>query len=414
MKIIFGKVFLFRILICLPLFVSTFIFVKAQQIEAPLIKPETNLAQNLLVFDALWEKVNTKYFDPEFNGVDWLKMREIYRPKAEKSANKSELLSILKQMLSELNTSHLDVWQTVSKKRIEKKILTNFDPQTEVLQLSYGFNFKSIDGKSIVTEIIPASSALAEKVKIGWELISADGKSVSEKNFKFGEIFEGKKMDFHFLDAQKKEYHLNLTADWTIKRFGLVSRQLTENISYIKFEGFTKDMGKWLQLKLNKLNSVNGIIIDLRGNHGGYVDEVKKCLSQFYSEDIEFGTFIERSGKTKQAEVKGKKEKAFKGKLAVLIDDESFSGSEIFAQIIKETGRGQIIGTPTKGFVLNSLEYNLPDDFRVSIAFRDYLSPKGFRLEGKGVKPDFEIPLTFEDILKDRDSALEKALEIIK
>lgn len=414
MRIVFGKVYLFRFLICVPLFLTTFVFVKAQQIEAPLIKSETNLVQNLNVFDALWEKVNTKYFDPNFNGVDWTKTRETYRPLAEKAANKTELLAILKQMLSELKTSHLNIWQTISKKKIEKRILTDFDPRSQILQLTYGFSLKNIEGMSVITEIIPKTSAEAEKVEIGWKLVRADGKEVFESDFDFGEIFEGRKIDLQFLDTQNKERKVTLIADWSVKKFSLASRLLLENVGYIRFEGFTEDMGKWLQIELQKFDSAKGVIIDLRKNRGGFVEEVKKCLSQFFVQNVEFGTFIERSGKTKDTEVKGKKDKAFKGKLVVLVDDESFSGAEIFAQIIKETGRGQIVGTHTKGLVLNSVEFGLPDDFRVSIAFRDYLSPKGYRIEGKGVAPNFEIPLTIEDVLKNRDSALEKALEIIK
>lgn len=414
MRIDSGKVFLFRFLICLPLFLTTFVFVKAQQIEAPLIKSETNLVQNLNVFDALWEKVTTKYFDPKFNGVDWLKIRENYRPLVAKAVNKTELLAILKKMLSELKTSHLNIWQTVSKKKIEKKILTDFDPRSQILQLTYGFSLKNIDGKPVVIDIFPKTSAEAKKVKIGWKLLSFDGKPASASDLDFGEIFEGRKIDLQFQDTQDKELKVTLTADWSVKKFSLASRLLVENIGYIRFEGFTADMGKWLQIELQKFDSVKGVIIDLRGNRGGFVEEVKKCLGQFFVQNIEFGTFIERSGKTKDTEIKGKKDKAFKGKLVVLVDDESFSGAEIFAQIIKETGRGQIVGTHTKGLVLNSVEFGLPDDFRVSIAFRDYISPQGYRIEGKGVAPNFEVPLTIEEILKNRDLALEKALEIIK
>ncbi|HRH42051.1 MAG TPA: S41 family peptidase [Pyrinomonadaceae bacterium] len=414
MRIDSGKVFLFRFLICLPLFLTTFVFVKAQQIEAPLIKSETNLVQNLNVFDALWEKVTTKYFDPKFNGVDWLKIRENYRPLVAKAVNKTELLAILKKMLSELKTSHLNIWQTVSKKKIEKKILTDFDPRSQILQLTYGFSLKNIDGKPVVIDIFPKTSAEAKKVKIGWKLLSFDGKPASASDLDFGEIFEGRKIDLQFQDTQDKELKVTLTADWSVKKFSLASRLLVENIGYIRFDGFTADMGKWLQIELQKFDSVKGVIIDLRGNRGGFVEEVKKCLGQFFVQNIEFGTFIERSGKTKDTEIKGKKDKAFKGKLVVLVDDESFSGAEIFAQIIKETGRGQIVGTHTKGLVLNSVEFGLPDDFRVSIAFRDYISPQGYRIEGKGVAPNFEVPLTIEEILKNRDLALEKALEIIK
>jgi carboxyl-terminal processing protease len=408
MKSIFGKVYLFRILVCLPLFLPP--LVKAQQPEAPLIRSETDPVQNLKVFDALWEKVNTKYFDSKFSGADWAKIRGIYRPKAEKAINKTELLAVLRQMLSELNSSHLDLWQTVRKNRIEKKISTNFDPQREVLQLSYGFSLKYIEGRQVVTQIIPNLT----KPNIGWSLISADGQKTFGPNVDFGETFEGRKVDFVFLDTENKEHNISLAAGWSVKKNIPVSKLLAGKIGYVRIEGFSRDMGKWLETELQRFASTNGVIIDLRSNRGGFVEEVKRCLSQFFVGKTGFGTFIERSGKIKATEIKGKQEKAYKGKLVVLVDDESFSGAEIFAQLIKETGRGKIVGTQTRGLVLNSAEFDLPGDFKVSIAIRNYLSPQGYRLETKGVRPDFEISLTIEDLLKTRDPALEKAVEVIK
>lgn len=414
MKVNFGKVLLFRILICLPLVLSFVIFAKSQPNQGLLIKSETNPVQNLLVFDSLWDKVNTRYFDPDFNGVDWAKMREIYRPQAEKAADKTELLAILKQMLRQLKTSHLDVWQTVKKSTIEKKMLTDFDERDDILQLRYGFSLKIIEGKPTITEIAPNSSAEREKVQIGWKLIKADGKNVTDSNFNFGEIYEGKQIDLVFEDIEKKQHTAKLSANWAIFKKVRVARFIENNIGYLKFEEFENEMSKWLEKELQKLKTANGIVIDLRENHGGYLEEVKKCLALFFNQDIEFGTFIERNGKAKSPKIKAKRGKGFNGKIVVLVDDESFSGAEIFARLIQENSRGLIIGKQTKGLVLNSIEFGLPADFRVSIAFRDYISPKGYRIEGTGVKPDIEIPVTVADLLNSRDRVLEKALENIK
>ncbi len=64
--------------------------------------------------------------------------------------------------------------------------------------------------------------------------------------------------------------------------------------------------------------------------------------------------------------------------------------------------------------VLNSEEYGLPEDVRISVAVRDYVSPKGKRLEGNGVRPDVEIAPTAEDVSASRDAVLAKALTLFK
>jgi C-terminal processing protease CtpA/Prc len=413
MRVFSGKTRRFQLLFCLSIIWAAFSLANAQPNAAPLLKSETTPLKNLVVFEALWEKVNSKYFDANFNGINWAKMREIYRPKAEQAADQQELLTVLRKMLGELKTSHLDLWQTVSQKKIERKLLSEIDPKTDILRLNYGFSLKKIEGKPVVYKVELNSSAHQGGVKIGWELLTAQGNPVSEPDYSLGDIYEGGKIDLRFIDFENKEHTATLTADWRIKRRTQISRPLTENVAYIKFDDFFGKVAKWLQNELDHLNTDSNLIIDLRENRGGQLEEVKKCLSQFFTGEIEFGTFIERGGKVKELNLKGKKDQAFKGKIVVLIDDESYSGAEIFAQLIQENARGKIVGTHSKGFVLNSREFNLPEDFKVSIAFRDYFSPKEYRIEGKGVKPDFEVLPKISDIINNRDPALEKALEIM-
>ena len=409
---LFRKVCHFQLLLYLSIILAFFATAKAQSSEAPLIRSETTPVQNLKVFDALWEKVNTKYFDAKFNGINWLQMRDIYRPKAEKAANQQELLAILKQMLRELKTSHLDIWQTVSKTKISKQIFTNFNPNDDFLYLSYGFSLKNIEGKPVIREVVPNSSAQSNGLKNGWILLSANGKLLTDNDFNIGEVYEGRQIDLRFLDTENKEHNKTLTANWAVRKRIRSGYLFNQEIGYIKFDGFVAGISKWLEYEIKPLNSMKAIILDLRNNQGGYLEEVKKCLSFFFAEDIEFGTFIERSGKTKETKVKGKRKKAFNGKIIVLIDDESFSGAEIFANLMQETGRGKVVGVASRGFVLNSIEYNLPENFKVSNAFRDYLSPKGKKIEGKGVTPDLEVFPKINDIISNRDAILEKALEI--
>ena len=81
---------------------------------------------------------------------------------------------------------------------------------------------------------------------------------------------------------------------------------------------------------------------------------------------------------------------------------------------MQESGRGKIVGQKSAGEVLNGITKSLSNGLKLYIAIRDYKTAKGIRLEGKGVTPDIEVPLTVEDFRKQRDTVLEKALEILK
>src|SRR5215472_4642715 len=63
----------------------------------------------LKVFESLWSAVNERYFDQKFNGVDWARIKEVYRPRIEAASNKIQLKELLQKMLDELHTSHLQL-----------------------------------------------------------------------------------------------------------------------------------------------------------------------------------------------------------------------------------------------------------------------------------------------------------------
>lgn len=198
------KIGFLTLLFCLQVALVISISVSAQEKPAPLIKSETTSARNVKIFDELWSKVNDKYFDPKVNGVDWAKMKEIYRPQAGKAESKEALILILRQMLGELKTSHLAVWMAVSERQLERRIGENFDSQREWIRLDAGFDTKTIEGRQIVTNVENNSSAKTAGVQTGWTLISVDNNPVSSRDWaQFIEFREGQKTAYRFLDYGK-------------------------------------------------------------------------------------------------------------------------------------------------------------------------------------------------------------------
>ena len=401
------------LLFCLQVGLETPISVNAQQIPRPLIKSETTPARNVKIFDELWAKVNDRYFDPKFGGADWARFKELSRPQAQKAESKEALILILRQILSEIKTSHLAVWIAVSEKQLERKIGENFDSKRDWIRLDAGFDTKTIEGRQVVTDVEKNSSAETAGVRTGWTLIAVDNKLVSRRDWgQFIESREGQQMDYRFLDHENKERHLVLTTGYIVKKFVRIVSLLQGNVGYLKFASFTPGTGDWLRQELAKLKHSKAVIVDLRGNRGGLIDEVKSSLRAFFVRNVEFGTLVERSGKIREPKIKGSGDSAFAGKVIVLVDEDTGSGSEIFTSLIQENGRGEIVGTRTRGRVLNSIQFDLSDNFELLVPVRDYLSPRGARLEGVGVRPDTEVDLTVEDIRLGRDRVLSRAIKI--
>jgi carboxyl-terminal processing protease len=104
----------------------------------------------------------------------------------------------------------------------------------------------------------------------------------------------------------------------------------------------------------------------------------------------------------------------FSGPLAILVDGASASTSEIFAGGMKDLGRARIFGTHTAAAALPSLFEKLPNGDGFQYAIANYISEGGQPLEGLGVTPDVETPLSREALLAGKDPALDAAIAWIK
>jgi len=104
----------------------------------------------------------------------------------------------------------------------------------------------------------------------------------------------------------------------------------------------------------------------------------------------------------------------FSGPVAVLLDGESASTSEIFAGGLKDLGRARVFGTRSAAAALPSVIERLPNGDGFQYAVANYISEGGKPLEGAGVQPDVEVKLTRQALLSGRDPVIDSALQWIK
>jgi carboxyl-terminal processing protease len=104
----------------------------------------------------------------------------------------------------------------------------------------------------------------------------------------------------------------------------------------------------------------------------------------------------------------------FTGPLALVVDGQSMSTSEIFAAGLQEIHRARVFGEPSGGQALPALMARMPNNDVLMYAFADFVGPDGGRIEGRGVIPDTHVPLTRADLLAGRDAALEAAIRWIE
>jgi carboxyl-terminal processing protease len=155
------------------------------------------------------------------------------------------------------------------------------------------------------------------------------------------------------------------------------------------------------------------IIVDLRGNPGGLLDTVVNVADEF----LDGGTILY------QADDEGNVIAEWKASsgglatdlpLAVLVDGSSASGSEVLAGALQDHGRAPLIGTQTYGKGSVQLIRELSDGSALYVTTARWLTPNGHLIEGQGLTPDFEVPITEEDIAQGIDPQLERAIVYIQ
>lgn len=377
-------------------------------------KSQISEADKLKVFNNLFEIVNRMYFDSTFNGRDWAKLRVVYEPQAQAAANKSELKDVLNRFVGELKTSHLNVSYEIgiSGKTLDKMFGDNIEYKKNYIFFGYGYSTAAFDNQTVVTEVEKNSNAEQSGVKPGWIVKSCESHPLTKKlndNLVFTET-----ADCVFSTEAETEKKLTLSQSWFLmprsntQRFG---KLLAHNILYLKFTRFDDGSAEWIKQQIAAHISAKAVIVDLRSNGGGLLSELKKSLSIFFPAPTVIGQFIERDLDEKSARVGS--DNPYQGQVVVLINGSSYSASEIFAAAFQEFERGWVIGQKSGGQVLNSVTKSLSNGFTLLIAFRDFKTVKGVRLEGRGVTPDVEVPFSILDFRLQHDVILEKALKIL-
>ncbi len=272
----------------------------------------------------------------------------------------------------------------------------------------------------LLTIISPMPDSPAEKagLKPGDEIIAIDGKDVSgtDPSITLQSVL-GPEGTTVVLTIQRHDPEETL--EFSIVREKIIipsieSKMLDNKIGYIALYSFAETTADDMKAALQELLAQDpvGLILDLRDNGGGYVDTAIEVISQFIPSGV---VMIEKLGTGEEVPFD-----AIPGGLAteiplvVLVNGGSASASEITAGAIQDLDRGKIVGTTTygKGSVQNWVPLD-NNQGAVKVTIARWLTPNGRLIHEVGLTPDVVVEITEEDIAAERDSQLEKAVELL-
>ena len=196
----------------------------------------------------------------------------------------------------------------------------------------------------------------------------------------------------------------------------ITSKMLDGGIGYIQiseFQSKTEEQFKSALADLKK-QGMKSLIVDVRSNPGGLITAAANILDQILPE----GTVVYTEDKYGKREDYASDSKCLKCPIAVLVNENSASASEIFAGAIKDYNYGTLIGTTTfgKGIVQNIMQ--LKDGSAIKLTVAKYYTPNGDNIHGTGITPDVEIEYeytgdtegTYDEM---QDNQILKAIEVL-
>ena len=203
----------------------------------------------------------------------------------------------------------------------------------------------------------------------------------------------------------------------TIEIATVEHRMLDGNIGYISIASFDDVTVNQFLTALEDLENQGetALIIDLRNNGGGLVSSAGSILDRLLPEGLIVYTEDKYGNRE---ELKSDAENYFDKPLAVLVNGNSASASEIFAGAVKDYGIGTLVGTQTFGKGIVQKVYPLSDGTAVKLTVSKYYTPKGNNIHGIGITPDVEVELDADvanaiTIPEEKDNQLQKAVEIL-
>lgn len=226
---------------------------------------------------------------------------------------------------------------------------------------------------------------------------------------------EGKKEPLEFILTREV---INIpTVDTEVKGGKTAGGKIIDGVFIIKLYNFYSKSPELFRSALREFieSDTDKLILDLRGNPGGYLEAAVDMASWF----LPLGKVVvsEDFGKNAPSQIyrsKGYNIFSSNLKMVILVDGGSASASEILAGALKEHGVAKLVGTKTfgKGSVQEVVKITPETSLKVTIA--RWLTPLGNSISENGLTPDFEVKLTQDDLTKKKDPQTEKAIEVLK
>ena len=276
------------------------------------------------------------------------------------------------------------------------------------------------DGTITVIEVFDDSPAYKAGIKVGDIILKVDGESYEGKSGSdISNYVKNSGKDKVILTIKRDDKEEDITVNLSKVDIPYVSGELLEKdgkkIGYIDISLFSSNSYKQFKNKLDKLekDNIDGLIIDVRDNSGGYLTSVTDICNLFLEKGKVIYQLEDSKGKVLKKDTT-KEKRSYD--IVVLINGASASASEILASTIKESYGGEVVGTNSFGKGTVQQTKKLLDGSMIKYTTQKWLTPDGNFINEVGVTPTKEVELDskyFENPTRENDNQLQEAINLI-
>ncbi|TPV92518.1 MAG: hypothetical protein B7733_25485 [Myxococcales bacterium FL481] len=396
--------------------------------------PDLPPSRHAAVLDAVWRTVWARHYDPTFGCVDWPAKRLIYGDRLRQVDDVEAAYAHINAMLGELGVSHL----------------VALPPYRASAARGVGdgrlpFRVRWIQGQAVVTQTdrfgppsgVPAGAVLTQIGEVRVADIERRTVAAASSRAHVDTLIVNalddvlrcvvgttRRVDFLDPGAADRTESRRVSCQAPPGRrvdFGhltglavdVQSRMLDHATAYLAFNVWMLPAVDELRRRVAEFvtREVGCLVLDLRGNPGGVGAMVIPVASLFVSRTTPLGQLDMRDFTQRLDARPTANERPFLGPVAVLVDSQTASTSEIFTAAMLAHGRIRVYGaTSTAGMALPSLIERLPDGGLLQYAVGRYRGPDGSEPEGAGIAPNVTVPVARADYVAGRDPVLERAL----
>jgi tricorn protease len=374
------------------------------------------------IFIDAWRLQRDGFYDRGMHGVDWEAMRRRYEPLVARVTDRAELSDVIAQMVGELSALHMFV-RGGDLRKAEDVVVGSLGATVERDPARGGYRITHIfrGDPDLPAERGPLSAPHVD-VREGDVINAIDGigvlgvpdlpqllRDAVDKDVRLRVIAgdTGGVRDVHVRPvSMRREADLRYR-EWQVARRLEVDAASSEQIGYLHLRAMTgQDMAEW-QRAFYPVHTRPGLIIDLRRNTGGNIDSW--LLSRLLRQAWFFW-------QPRVGEASSNMPYAYRGHVAVLVDQETASDGEAFAEGVRRLGLGIVIGTRTwGGEIWGSGGNALLDRGMAAVPDTGVFSADGeWLIEGHGVEPDLVVDNLPHATFNGRDAQLDAAIAYLQ